>query len=144
GGRWRAPALVGARRLVRASGPRGGLITILGASDGGPLGTTVVRYTARLLRRLGYDASTEIVPSSDFLRMPWQDIQLKSTDTEGSTPFFHGWLGCGAPFNNGWFWDPRLDREVAHADALETAGAHAAAAPWAKVGRQGDDAASVG
>src|SRR5262249_22098151 len=61
-GRWRAPDLAYARRLIAASGTEGEFVRLVGAANGGALGTSVVRYTARLLRRLGYQPETQIVP----------------------------------------------------------------------------------
>jgi peptide/nickel transport system substrate-binding protein len=55
-GRWTAPALERARRLVAASGSQGEQITVWGRSDGPIHETTVVPYVVGVLRRLGYHA----------------------------------------------------------------------------------------
>ncbi|HEX9505606.1 MAG TPA: ABC transporter substrate-binding protein, partial [Acidimicrobiia bacterium] len=114
-GRWRAPDLPRARRLIAASGTKGEFVRLVGAANGGVLGTSVVRYTARLLRGLGYRTETQIVPISDFATMPWPEVNLLSADSDGATPFFRAWFGCSSPFDNGWVCDPALDAAVAHA-----------------------------
>src|SRR5207244_1141221 len=61
-GRWRAPDLARARALVAASHTRGDKVAVYGWVNHGPVCTTVVRYTARVLRELGYRAQAHIVP----------------------------------------------------------------------------------
>lgn len=116
-GRWHAPDLARARRLIAASGTRGDLVTVVGMSDGGVLGTSVVRYMARLLDRLGYHAQTLIPPRSAYRSLPWANYQMHSADSDCSCPNFGGWFTCSAPFNNHWVCDPQVDREVARGEA---------------------------
>jgi peptide/nickel transport system substrate-binding protein len=134
-GRWRAPNLSYARRLIAASGTKGDLVTLVGAANGGVSGTSVVRYTARLLRRLGYQPQTEIVPNSDFATMAWANVNLLTTAVEGATPFFHAWFGCTSPYDNGWVCDPALDAAIAHAQTVGETNPKAADALWAKIDR---------
>jgi DNA-binding SARP family transcriptional activator/ABC-type transport system substrate-binding protein/streptogramin lyase len=135
-GRWHAPDLAEARRLIAASGTRGDLVTVVGASDGGVLGTTVVRYMARLLDRLGYDAQTLIPPFSSYRSLPWSNFQMHSADADCACPNFESWFTCSAPFNNRWICDPQVDREVAHGKAVAATNSRAAVAIVAKLDRE--------
>jgi ABC-type transport system substrate-binding protein/DNA-binding SARP family transcriptional activator len=132
-GRWRAPNLSYARRLIAASGTKGDYVTLVGAANGGVSGTSVVRYTARLLHRLGYQPQTEIVPISDFARMAWPEVNLLTTAVQGATPFFHPWFGCSSPYDNGWVCDPALDAAIAHAQTVGETNPKAADALWANI-----------
>jgi peptide/nickel transport system substrate-binding protein len=135
-GRWRAPDLAQARRLIAASGTRGDLVTVVGASDGGVVGTSVVRYMARLLDRLGYDAQTLIPLFSSYRSLPWANFQMHSADASCACPNFVGWFLCSAPYNNRWVCDPALDREIEHVKALATANPRTAEALVAKLDRE--------
>jgi peptide/nickel transport system substrate-binding protein len=124
-GRWHAPDLARARRLVAASGTRGERITVYGDKDGGVGGTTVIRYTAQVLRELGYRAQARIEPHGYYANVSpatWHRIQIASINGFDTNPidFFANDFGCAAPYayGHGWFCDPRLDREVQHAVAL--------------------------
>src|SRR5262249_28840129 len=142
--RWRAPDLSQARRLIAASGTKGEFVKLVGAANGGVLGTSVVQYTARLLRQLGYQPETEIVPISDYAAMPWPEVNLLSTDATGDTPPFRAWFGCSAPYDNGWVCDPALDAAVAHAQTVEETNPKAADPLWATIDRRVvDEALSV-
>jgi peptide/nickel transport system substrate-binding protein len=135
GVRWRAPNLPYARRLIAASGTKGDFVTLVGAANGGVSGTSVVRYTTRLLRRLGYQPETQIVPISAFATMAWSNVNLLTTAVEGATPFFHAWFGCTSPYDNGWVCDPALDAAIAHAQTVGETNPQAADALWTKIDR---------
>src|SRR5919201_194549 len=78
-GRWTAPDLEKARRLVAASGTKGEQITVWGASDGPIHETTVVPYIVGVLRRLGYHARARLMPSryiDDHSQQLGKTIQL--------------------------------------------------------------------
>lgn len=138
-GRWTAPDLARARRLIAASGTRGERVTVWGNSDAGTLGTAVVPYTVRLLRRLGYRARARLVPSSYFERHPqaFKTMQLiSSAEANGTTlQMTYNNLSCSAPNNTGFFCDRRIDRASLEANRLEAKDPRAAALQWAKIDR---------
>jgi peptide/nickel transport system substrate-binding protein len=139
GGRWTAPNLARAQRLVAASGTRGEQVTVWGDKDASPLGTTVVRYTVRLLRRLGYHARARIVPSSYWDGRPqvFKTMQLiSSAQANGSTFQMFDNLACDAPSNTHFFCDHRLDRAMRDANTLEAKDPRAAAIQWARIDRE--------
>jgi peptide/nickel transport system substrate-binding protein len=121
-GHWTAPDLARARRLVAASGTRGEQVTVWGQTDGGILGTEVVRYTVHVLRRLGYRARAHLVPWSYLGGHPqaWTKIQLIPLADGNGTPFdlFHS-FACSKPPEYRWFCDTRLDRTVREAATLD-------------------------
>src|SRR5262249_10156777 len=102
-GRWTAPDLARAQRLVAASGTRGERVTVWGNSDAGTLGTAVVPYTVRLLRRLGYRARARLVPSNYFDSHPRavKTVQLIPGAQANGTTFqmLYNNLSCSAPGN---------------------------------------------
>jgi peptide/nickel transport system substrate-binding protein len=100
-----------------------------------------VRYTADVLRRLGYRARVRLVPHSYFDDPPagvFETIQLIPAgwiDTSAYS-FVAPWLSCGGAINHGWFCNARLDREMRRAWSLESTNPRAAAAVWSKVDRE--------
>jgi YVTN family beta-propeller protein len=139
-GRWTAPDLARARRLVAASGTRGERITVWGDKTFHPTGTRVVRYTVHLLRRLGYRARARIVAPSVWERHPqvFRKMQLISSGwANGSTfEFVNDALACAAPNNTHFFCDHRLDRAFHQANMLEATDPRAAASQWARIDRE--------
>jgi N6-adenosine-specific RNA methylase IME4 len=139
-GRWTAPDLAWARRLIAASGTRGERITVWGDKTANPLGTSVVRYTVHLLRRLGYRASARIVRPSVWERHPqvFRKMQLISAGwANGSTfEFVDDVLACAAPNNTHFFCDHRLDKAFHEANTLEAKDPRAAGIQWAQIDHQ--------
>jgi DNA-binding SARP family transcriptional activator/ABC-type transport system substrate-binding protein len=136
-----APDLASARRLVSASGTRGDRVTVYGVKGGGVAGTTVIRYTAQVLRELGYRAQVRILPLDYYFKASdatWRRMQIDSIGGLDSNPlhFFAGYFGCSAPAGHGWFCDRRFDAEVERAHALETTNANAARLLWTKIDRE--------
>jgi YVTN family beta-propeller protein len=139
-GRWTAPDLPRAERLVAASGTRGERITVWGPSDDPVLGRAVVPYTVGILRRLGYRARTHLVPSSYFASAPqslFRKIQMTPPAWADSSPynFFATWFACSAAYNHHWFCDPHIDQSVRRAQALEATNSRAASPLWANIDR---------
>jgi YVTN family beta-propeller protein len=136
-GRWTAPDIARARRLVAASGTRGARIRVWGATDAG--NPSVVNYIARVLRRLGYNASVRLKPDAFFHRQPglFEHIQLISS-AWGDTPygFFATWFSCGGAFNHGWYCDPRVASENRRAASLTATNPRLAAGVWATIDRE--------
>jgi DNA-binding SARP family transcriptional activator/ABC-type transport system substrate-binding protein/streptogramin lyase len=140
-GRSHAANLERAIRLVAASGTRGERVSVWGNSDGGLIGTTVAHYTARVLRQLGYRANTLIFPASYYYgsdRSFFAQIQVWPAAWLAPAPyeFFGQWFFCSAAQDHGFFCDPRVDREIAHAHALEVTDIRAAGRLWAELDRE--------
>ncbi len=139
-GQWTAPDLARARRLVAASGTRGERITVWGDKAANPLGTSVVRYTVHLLRRLGYRARARIVRPSVWERHPqvFRKMQLISAGwANGSTfEFVNDVLACAAPNNTHFFCDHRLDKAFHEANTLQAKDPRAAGIQWARIDRE--------
>jgi peptide/nickel transport system substrate-binding protein len=134
-GRWRAPDLARARRLVAASGTGGERVTVWGASDGG-VGTEVVRYAVRVLRELGYRVHAGLHPSTYFAHAPaslFARMQVSTNGWQALTPneFIGGAFTCSA--YNHWFCDHRLDRMIGQALTLEATDTRAASVLWTKI-----------
>jgi peptide/nickel transport system substrate-binding protein len=138
-GRWTAPNLARARRLITASGTRGERVTVWGDETAVPLGTTVVRYTVRLLRRLGYNTRARIVPPSAWDKHPgvFKTMQLiSSAQANGSTFDMFENLACATPGNTHFFCNRRLDRAMRETNTLEAKDPRAAAVRWAQIDRE--------
>jgi len=139
-GRWRGPDLARARALVAASGTRGDHISAYGRIGGGPLCTTVVRNTARVLRELGYRVQTHIVV--DDSKVDWSKVQIACRADEDFQPAdFLGNLGCKTSADHGWFCDRRLDADVQRARMLEETNPRGAAALLTELDREVTDRA---
>ncbi len=146
-GRYRAPDLQRARRLVTASGTRGSRVTVWGWTDDPGLTPRLVGYVATVLRRLGYRATTRLV-SHAFLAHPpapvFAGIQLAPTAWGDLSEygFFAPWLTCAGSGDHGWFCDHALDRKIASAEKLEATDARAASRAWAAIDREVVDRAA--
>jgi DNA-binding SARP family transcriptional activator/ABC-type transport system substrate-binding protein len=141
-GRWHAPDLARARALVAASGTSGDQISAYGSAGGGPICTTVMRYTARVLRGLGYRAQAHTVPPDKVHKFNWSAAQIGCIAAFDPEPAdFFTIFRCGSVSNNKWFCDPRLDADVQRARALERTDARAANALLTKLDREVTDRA---
>jgi YVTN family beta-propeller protein len=141
GGRWHAADLARARHLVVASGTRGEEITLWGASDGGVLGTGVIRYTAVVLRLLGYRARVHLIKSAQLYGASpsrLRKMQIIPAGWLGFSPyeFFGDLLTCSAALDRNWFCAPRLDRLIGQAETLEATDIRAAGALWTRIDRE--------
>jgi peptide/nickel transport system substrate-binding protein len=135
-GRWQAPDLARARALVAASRTRGDPVSAYGSAGGGPLCTTVMRYTARVLRELGYRAQAHTVPPAKINQVDWNHVQIGCIGAFDPEPTdFFGIFACCSVSNNKWFCDRRLDADVLRARALEKTDPPAAHALLAKLDR---------
>jgi peptide/nickel transport system substrate-binding protein len=139
-GRWHEPDLARARALVAASGTRGNRIIAYGRIGGLPVCTTVVRYTARVLRELGYRVQTHIV--RDDSKVDWSKVEIACRADEDFQPAdFLANLGCNTSGDHGWFCDRRLDADVQRARLLEESNPRAASTLLAKLDREVTDRA---
>jgi DNA-binding SARP family transcriptional activator/ABC-type transport system substrate-binding protein len=141
-GRWHAPDLTRARALVAASGTSGEHVAAYGFVGGVPACTTVMRYTARVLRQLGYRAQAHILPQSSYFKSNWSAVQIACIAAADFQPAdFFANFGCTSPGDNHWFCDRRLDADVQRGRSLEGTDPRAANALWTKLDRQVTDAA---
>lgn len=138
-GKWTAPDLAEARRLVAASGTRGAIVRIADGSSGNP---GADHYIAHVLRQLGYRASVLSAQDSYFDRHPeiFKRVQMHQV-AWGDTPYsyFATWFSCGGQFrqfNKGWSCDRRLMSEDRRAQSLVEANPRGANIAWARIDRQ--------
>jgi len=139
-GRWTAPDLREAHRLVAASGTRGAAVTIWGTPNDFAVQHRVVSYVVTLLRRLGYRARAHIVPGTFFQTAPasvFRRIQMTPPGWADGTAygFFASWFACDSPYNHRWFCDSSVDHTIVRAQALEATDPRSAAGDWAAVDR---------
>jgi peptide/nickel transport system substrate-binding protein len=114
-------------------------VTVWGYTDDATISPRVSRYTAGVLRRLGYRVRVRLIPHSFAGVTPreFSTIQLITgawLDTRAYS-FIAPWLTCGGAINHGWFCRPRLDREMRRANSLAV-DARAAARLWARIDRE--------
>jgi peptide/nickel transport system substrate-binding protein len=145
-GRWTAPNLPLARRLVAASGTRGERVVVWGSSDFPYIPRGVPAYIASVLRSLGYRASVHLVPFGDWNDSLSERMQVGAgLDWVPNYPapsaylpdFFgcHGFYGHG-DYDPGHACDPALDRQMRQADALQLVDPRRAAALWRRIDRE--------
>jgi peptide/nickel transport system substrate-binding protein len=145
-GRWAAPDLARARRLVAASGTRGQVVDVWGISNEISVPATVPAYVTGVLRSLGYRARLHLRPSnriSEPLRRTFQisvdgDWEVDYPSPSADVPQF---FACGGGYTNGYVCDHVLDREIQRAIGLESAHPGTAAAAWRRVDRRITDQA---
>ena len=148
-GRWRAPDLALARRLVAASGTAGARVTVWNTpGPGGAIGET--QYAVTALNELGYHASLRLLPNSTYFtyandsRNHAQVIDGGWSADYASADDFIGKLTCSYfvrsdgldTTNASEFCDPAFDKQVDHAASLQAANPVAAAALWARLDRE--------
>lgn len=148
-GRWHAPDLARARRLVAASGTTGMKITVWN-TPAPQANVTETRATVTALRQLGYRASLRLLPDSTYFTYT-NDSRNHAQVIDGgwgadypSADDFLGKLTCThfAPGNGQATTDaselcnPALDNQIARAAQLQTTDPPAAAALWARLDRQ--------
>lgn len=136
-GAWTAPDLPLARKLVAASGTRGSRVTVWGWSDDATISPAVARYTASVLRRLGFRTRVRIVSHASPAPLTESPIQLIPAGWLDTTPynFLGPWFSCNGAANAGFFCDPALDRTIRLARSLEATNPRAAASVWARADR---------
>jgi YVTN family beta-propeller protein len=146
GGTWSAPDLSRAQRLVRVSHTRGRRITLwwpvfLGRSTGDEVVQTLLS--------LGYPARLKVVSDIQKYFTDVGDPKLRIqaggagwvADYTSAYAYFSPLISCASArspqtSNSAFFCDPRVDRDIARAHALQTADPAAASVLWAKVDRE--------
>jgi peptide/nickel transport system substrate-binding protein len=145
-GRWTAPDLTRARKLVAASGTKGMSVTlwtdpVLNHDD-------IARYVMRVLRRLGYKPTLKLVASDELLygstspvvKRPGVQLTIVAwiPDYRGASDFF-GWGWCNWGF--GWFCDRHIDGLMK--TATTSPDKAVAAAKWTRIDHRIVDLAPV-
>lgn len=150
-GKWTAPDLVTAQRLVGQSGMRGTVVTV--ASTPVFASLAQLDLLARTLRELGFVVRTRYIVNQvtylNTIETPSPAFQIGSLNWEsdyiGASDFFLPLLTCnsfvqshsylGFSLNPGAFCDPQVDQAIAQALAAQEANSGAAADDWAQVDR---------
>jgi YVTN family beta-propeller protein len=138
-GRWSAPDLEAARRLVAASGTRGDRIDVWGATDLPGIPGELPAYVVHVLRSLGYRASLHLIPYATFSPTMRRGIQLSVDgdwvpDYPAPSSYIPQFFDChGGNNRKRYVCDPKLDRQMQQASALELQDSARAASLWAKV-----------
>jgi YVTN family beta-propeller protein len=146
GGAWSAPNLARARRLVAQSGTRGERIEVWGIPDEGYVPPTMAAYVAGVLRTLGYRVRIRLVSIATVTQAMRTHFQL-SADGDWVAPYpdassyIAQYFSCGGGNGNGFYCNPRLDREMQQATQLELRNPLRSRALWESVDRQLTDAA---
>jgi peptide/nickel transport system substrate-binding protein len=145
-GAWSAPNLARARRLVAQSGTLGERIEVWGTPDEGYIPPTTTAYVAGVLRTLGYRVRIHLVPIATVTQAMRTHFQL-SADGDWVAPYpdpssyIPQYFSCGGGNGNGFYCNPRLDREMQDATQLELINPARSRALWESVDRQLTDAA---
>ena len=140
-GAWSAPDLARARRLVAQSGTRGERIEVWGTPDEGYVPPTTTAYVAGVLRTLGYRVRIRLVPIATVTQAMRTHFQL-SADGDWVAPYpdpssyIPQYFSCGGGNGNGFYCNPRLDREMQQATQLELINPLRSRALWESVDRQ--------
>ena len=145
-GAYTGPDLARAHRLVAESGTAGDRINIWGTTDNSHIPQGLTEYLALVLRHLGYRVRLHLVTNATFTDALRARIQL-STDGDwvanypDPTAYLPQFFGCGGGNGNGYYCNPRLDREMHRAGLLELSSPAKASALWAAIDRQITDTA---
>src|SRR5262249_10799328 len=138
GGRWIAPDLDRARRLVAASGTKGQRITVWAVDKAEGL------YVTRLLRRLGYRTRLKTVtpfgPYTAAIFDPRNRVQIAALRWYPDYPAPSGFIN-NVIFDCSYFCNKKIDRKINRARALQRTHPVAANALWANIDRELTDQA---
>jgi YVTN family beta-propeller protein len=137
-GRWVAPNLERARKLIAASGTKGQRIKVWATDrDQGA-------YVATLLRRLGYRTRLKTIASfADYIPAildPKNKVQIAALRWFADFPTASGFINS-AIFDCTSFCDKAIDRDIARARSLQAADGPAASRLWARIDRELTDQA---
>jgi YVTN family beta-propeller protein len=150
-GTWIGPNLERAQRLVAASGTKGTRITVWAP----PNHVNIASYFAGLLRRLGYQATTHVVPGVGGSATPYYDAvgdpRTRAQigwfswiqDYTSASDFIRTLFDCAsivpgdaaATFNYSQLCDPALERQIHAAERLQAEDPVAGQQAWAAADR---------
>ena len=116
-GRWQAPNLDLARRLIDRSGAAGSRVDVYWPRWSPPF-EAAGRYTRRLLRGLGFDAVLHWIRSDDFAARSDLSFLGWYADYPSASSFYVPLLSCGSAENLGRHCDRGLDALAERASAL--------------------------
>jgi peptide/nickel transport system substrate-binding protein len=143
-GTYTGPDLATAKRLVAASGTEGQRVTVWFRDR--PIGRRNGNYLVEVLRSLGYDATLRTVPvdaASTWRPGRQAGVGCLCSDFPSANDFFSFQLTCRSydtrpdvNLNPAGFCNRRIDREIAHARALEINDPAAASRVWSAIDRQ--------
>lgn len=109
----------------------------------------VVRHALRALKRLGFRITIRSGSHADYARLsPHQFAAIDvipggwHADYPSPSSFFDTFLSCRSATAGGVWCDPRLDRLVRHAQALEATDLTRADVVWARADRRAVDRAA--
>ena len=154
-GRWQAPNLALAKRLVAASGTRGMRVTVWNGAGPPPAAVDETRAAVAALDQLGYRATLRLVPGDAYFTYT-NDSRNRAQVIDGgwsadyaAPDDFIGKLTCSyfVPRDGldttdaSEYCDPRFDKQVARAAALQTIDPASADALWARLDRKLTDLA---
>lgn len=146
GGRWLAPDLARAQRLVDASGTKG--MRVVYWSPRNDYIQPSADYVVSLLRRLGYRAELKLFPNEEYithmtdrrLQVAWGWMWI--ADYPAPEGWFGGLLGCGAPPSGpSEICDPKLRSAVERARAVAATDPAAATELWTRIDHELTDRA---
>ena len=145
-GLWSAPDLARARRLVAASGTRGDRIDVWASSDTVGVPAAVPVYIVGVLRSLGYRPRLRYASLSSLTDAKRRSIQMSVDgdwlpDYPLPSAYLPQFFGCRGGYSHGYVCDPKLDREMQQASALQLEAPARAAALWARIDRKLTDRA---
>jgi len=147
-GRWTAPDLARARRLVTSSGTRGAAVTIWVPDNH----RGEAAFSAALLRSLGYRAHIKRVDNDTYydpekgVLNPQRRVQAGLLSWFADYPAASNYIGtlfsCSTP-NSSQFCDRGVESRMQRANALQTTDTYLANRLWARIDRNIVDLAPV-
>jgi peptide/nickel transport system substrate-binding protein len=138
-GRWSAPNLARARRLVAASGTRGLRIDVWAATDLPGVSTHLPGYIGRVLRTLGDRTKLHLLPYASFSPTMRRRIQLTVDgdwvpDYPSPSSYLPSFFSCDGGHNRKrYVCERQLDRQMEQASRLELESPARAAALWTRI-----------
>jgi YVTN family beta-propeller protein len=152
-GRWLAPDLQRARRLVAASGTAGMKVNVWDTPEP-QIALDEGRYLTALLRQLGYRASLHLLEINQFYAYTnnsSNNAQVVSGGWSADYPSpsdFIGRLTCAnytphstSNIDNSEFCDPAIDRQIARAESVQATNPAGSQILWARLDRELTDRA---
>ena len=145
-GVWTAPDLAKARRLVAASGTRGERVDVWGETDEVAVPTQEPAYIASILRSLGYRVRLHLAPGATITIVMRRTHQLSVDgdwlpDFPDPSSYLPQFFSCNGGNGNGYYCDPKLDRELQKATLLEGSDPARADALWTSIDHELTDRA---
>jgi YVTN family beta-propeller protein len=145
-GDWSMPDLTRARELVAASDTRGERVDVWGTTDEVAIPRQEAAYVASVLSSLGYRTHLHLAPISQITMAMRRRFQLSvdgdwSAEYPDPSSYIPRFFGCEGGLTNGYYCDPRLDRQMREASLLELQSPERADATWTAVDRRLTDQA---